>query len=151
MGWYSEVVRDISKLSACIDYYEAELVNASKECKIVGNLEKAAASMPGIVEHRYGQLQEIEAILEFLNIEHYRMKSRYFRKYLEGYNRALTQKECDKFVDGESEVVDFAIIINEFALIRNKWLGISKALDQKQWQITNIVKLRCAGMEDATI
>jgi hypothetical protein len=40
-------------------------------------------------------------------------------------------------------------IINEFALLRNKWLGITKALDQKQWQITNIVKLRVAGMEDA--
>ena len=42
-------------------------------------------------------------------------------------------------------------IINEFALLRNQWLGITKGLDQKQWQITNIVKLRVAGMEDATI
>jgi hypothetical protein len=42
-------------------------------------------------------------------------------------------------------------IINEFALLRNKWLGITKALDQKQWQITNVVKLRVAGMEDATL
>jgi hypothetical protein len=63
----------------------------------------------------------------------------------------LSQKECDRFVEGEAEVVDFEKIINDFALIRNKWLGITKALDQKQWQITNIVKLRVAGMEDATI
>jgi hypothetical protein len=42
-------------------------------------------------------------------------------------------------------------IINEFALLRNKWLGITKGLDQKQWQITNITKLRVAGMEDARI
>lgn len=151
MNWYSEVVRNISKLPECIDHFNLELVDASKECKIVGNLEKSAAAMPGIVEHRYGQLQEIEAILEFLNIEYSRMKSKYFRQYLEGYNKMLSQKECDKYVDGESEVVEFAIIINEFALVRNKWLGIAKALDQKQWQITNIVKLRCAGMEDATI
>jgi hypothetical protein len=26
-----------------------------------------------------------------------------------------------------------------------------KGLDQKQWQITNVVKLRVAGMEDATL
>jgi hypothetical protein len=63
----------------------------------------------------------------------------------------LSQKECDRFVEGELEVVEFEKLINEFALVRNKWLGISKALDQKQWQITNIVKLRVAGMEDATI
>jgi GR25 family glycosyltransferase involved in LPS biosynthesis len=35
--------------------------------------------------------------------------------------------------------------------MRNKWLGVLKALDQKQWQITNVVKLRVAGMEDASL
>ena len=107
--------------------------------------------MPGTVEHRFGQLQEIEAILEYLNIELRRLKSSFFRKYLEGYARALSSRDCEKYVDGESDVVDMEKIINEFALLRNKWLGITKGLDQKQWQITNITKLRVAGMEDARI
>ena len=34
---------------------------------------------------------------------------------------------------------------------RNQWLGITKGLDQKQWQITNVTKLRVAGMEDADL
>lgn len=151
MNWYSQITRDISKLPECIGYYNTELGDASLECRLSGNIEKAAAAMPGIVEHRYGQLQEIEAILEYLNIELRKLKAYHFRKYLESYNRALSQKECDRFVEGELEVVEFEKIINEFALIRNKWLGITKGLDQKQWQITNIVKLRVAGMEDASI
>ena len=57
----------------------------------------------------------------------------------------------DRYVDGEADVIDLEKIINEFALLRNRWLGITKGLDQKQWQITNIVKLRVAGMEDANI
>jgi hypothetical protein len=36
-------------------------------------------------------------------------------------------------------------------MIRNKYLGIMKAIDTKQWQITNIVKLRVAGMDDTTL
>ena len=55
------------------------------------------------------------------------------------------------YVDGEADVVDYEKIINEFALLRNKWLGLLKGLDQKQWQITNVVKLRVAGMEDASL
>ena len=47
--------------------------------------------------------------------------------------------------------MDFEHIINEFALLRNKWLGVMKGLDQKQWQITNITKLRVAGMDDASL
>ena len=151
MGWYSDIAKDISNIPDAVLYFENELVDARKECKLTGNVERAAASMPGIVEQRFSQLQEIEAILEYLNIELRRLKSSHFRKYLESYARALSSRDCEKFVEGEADVVDFEKIINEFALLRNKWLAIIKALDQKQWQITNITKLRVAGMEDATV
>jgi hypothetical protein len=124
---------------------------AKADTKITGNIEKASASMPGIVETRFSQLQEIEAILEYLNIELRRLKSQHFRKYLENYQRALSSRDCEKFVEGEADVVDFEKIINEFALLRNKWLGITKGLDVKQWQLSNVIKLRTAGMEDATL
>lgn len=151
MNWYAKVSKDISHIPDAVVYYEQELQEARLECRISGNLEKATASMPGIVEQRFNQLQEIEAILEYLNIECRRLKSQHFRKYLENYQRALSSRDCDRYVEGEPDVVDFEKIINEFALLRNKWLGITKALDQKQWQLTNIVKLRVAGMEDATL
>jgi hypothetical protein len=124
---------------------------AKNDVCIAGNIERAAASMPGIVENRFNQLQEIEGILEYLNIELRRLRSQHFRKYLENYQRALSSRDCEKFVEGEADVVDFEKIINDFALLRNKWLGIIKALDIKQWQVSNIVKLRTAGLEDATL
>ena len=151
MSWYNTISKDIGKIPECILYYNTEYESARKECGLWGNLEKSAAALPGIVEHRFQQLQEIEAILEYLNIEKRKLRSDHFRKYLENYQRALTSRDVEKYVDGEADVVDFDKIVNEFALLRNRWLGITKGLDQKQWQITNIVKLRVAGMEDATI
>lgn len=151
MTWYTTIRNDISKIPDCVQHYNNEISEAKKECRIFGNLEKSSASMPGIVEHRFNQLQEIEAILEYLNIEKRRLRSQHFKKYLENYQRALSSRDVEKYVDGEDDVVDFDKIVNEFALLRNQWLGIIKGLDQKQWQITNIVKLRVAGMEDATL
>jgi len=151
MGWYSEVSRDISNIPSAVAFFESELINARHEVKLKGNVERAASEMPGIVEHRFNQLQEIEAILNYLNIELRRLRSSFFKKYLENYQRALSSRDVEKYVDGEADVVDYEKIINEFALVRNKWLGVLKALDQKQWQITNVVKLRVAGMEDASI
>jgi len=151
MGWYTEIAKDISNIPQAVDYFEVELTAAKGKCRVQGNIERASANMPGIVEQRFSQLQEIEAILEYLNIELRRLRSQHFRKYLENYQRALTSRDVEKYVDGEDDVVDFEKIINEFALLRNKWLGITKALDQKQWQLTNIIKLRVAGMEDATL
>ena len=151
MGWYSEISRDISKIPDAIAYFEKELIDARVEVKLKGNVERAAAEMHGIVEHRFNQLQEIEAILNYLNIELRRLRSSFFKKYLENYQRALSSRDVEKYVDGEADVVDYEKIINEFALMRNKWLGLLKGLDQKQWQITNVVKLRVAGMEDAVL
>ena len=151
MGWYSEVSRDVSKITDAIAHFESELQDARQEVKLKGNVERAAAEMPGIVEHRFNQLQEIEAILNYLNIELRRLRSSFFKTYLENYQRALSSRDVEKYVDGERDVVDYEKIINEFALMRNKWLGLLKGLDQKQWQITNVVKLRVAGMEDASL
>jgi len=151
MGWYNTISKDISKIPDAILFFNNEYDQARKECRIYGNLEKASASLPGIVEHRFQQLQEIEAILEYLNIEKRKLRSQHFRKYLENYQRALSSRDVEKYVEGEADVVDFEKIVNEFALLRNRWLGITKGLDQKQWQLTNIVKLRVAGMEDANV
>lgn len=151
MSWYSKVSKDIAHLPDCIDYFYTQLEDARKEVKVYGNIEKASAALPGIVEHRFNQLQEIEAILEYLNIESRRLRSKVFKKYLENYQRALSSRDVEKYVDGEADVVDMDKIINEFALLRNHWLGIIKAIDIKQWQLSNIIKLRTAGMEDITI
>jgi hypothetical protein len=90
MGWYSDVSRDISKIPDAVAHYENELLSAKQEVKLKGNVERAAAEMPGIVEQRFNQLQEIEAILNYLNIELRRLRSSYFKKYLENYQRALS-------------------------------------------------------------
>lgn len=152
-GWYNKVSKDMSHLPDCIEHFEDELDHArSTDLRLKGKpIEKLSAEMPGVVEQRYNQLQEIEAILEFLNSELRRIRSNEFRKYLEHYNRALTSRDAEKYVEGEQDVVDMAMLVNEFALLRNKWIGLHKALETKNFQINNIVKLRTAGLDDATI
>lgn len=149
--WYNRVVDDLSEIVNAIDYFENELNEAKYECKIKGSLEKSSAALPGITEHRFNQLQEIEAILEHLNIELRKKRSATFRKYLETYNRQLSSRDAEKYVDGEESVITHTHLLNQFSLLRNKYLGIMKGLDTKQWQIGHITKLRTVGMEDIII
>ena len=150
-NWLTRVSVDISVLPDFISYYETEMVDAKKDVKVYGNLEKNIAALPGITEHRFNQLQEIEAVLNHLNIQLRKIRRKHFQKYLEAYNRALTSRDAEKYVDGEQEVIDYETLINEVALTRNKWLGVLKGLDAKQWQMGHIVRLRTAGMEDITL
>jgi len=149
--WYSRVVADLGLIPDFIAHYEKEIVSAKNDCRIGGLVEKNIKELPGTTEHRFNQLQEIEAVLNFLNIQLRKIRRKHFQKYLENYARALTARDAEKYVDGEDEVVDFETIINEVALIRNKWLGVMKGLETKQWQMGHIVRLRTAGMEDITV
>jgi hypothetical protein len=151
MGWYNTVTTDLSKLDQMIAYYEKELIQAKSEVKLFGSLEKNMSMLPGIVEYRFSQLQEIEAILNFLNIQLRKIRRTFFQKYLENYNRALTSRDAEKYTDGQDEVIDCEIMINEVSLIRNKYLGIMKALDHKGYMMGHITKLKVVGIDDASV
>ena len=62
-----------------------------------------------------------------------------------------TSRDAEKYVDGEDEVIDFETIINEVALLRNKFLGVMKGFDSKNFMMGHIVRLRTAGMEDVQV
>jgi hypothetical protein len=151
MTWYSRITQDLGVLPDFITHYENETVKAKANVKVFGKVEKNLAALPGLTEEYFNQLQEIEAVLNYLNIQLRKTRRKYFQKYLENYNRALTSRDAEKYVDGEQEVIDFEVLINEVALLRNKYLGIMKGLESKNFMLGHITRLRTAGMEDISI
>lgn len=150
-SWYTKVSQDISLIPDFIAYYEAEFNLAHRDITINGIVEKNMSALPGITVYRFNQLQEIEAVLNFLNIQLRKIRRKHFQKYLEHYARALTSRDAEKYVDGEQEVIDYETIINEVALLRNRWLGVMKALESKNFMLGHMVRLKTAGMEDFTV
>ena len=149
--WYTKVTSSLSAIPDFVAHYESELLAAKQDCRLGGLIERNIKDLPGITEHRFNQLQEIEAVLNYLNIQLRKIRRRHFQKYMENYARSLTSRDAEKYVDGEDEVIDFETLINEVALLRNRWLGVMKGLDSKQWMSGHIVRLRTAGMEDVTL
>jgi len=141
----------MSLLPNFIIAYEKELDEAKKECSISGLVEKNLKELPGITEHRFNQLQEVEAVLNFMNLELRKIKQKHYRLYLETYAKALTSRDAEKYAYAEDEVIDQEVLINEVAFIRNKYLGIIKAFESKNFQLGYIAKLHSAGMEDIRV
>lgn len=149
--WYNKVVANLGEIPNFIDYYEHELIGAKGEIKIQGNVERALSNLPGLTEHRFNQLQEIEAVLNYLNIQLRKIRQTHYKKYLEAYARALTSRDAEKYAEAEDEVIDMETIINEVALLRNKWLGVMKGIESKNFMLGHVVRLRTAGMEDVVV
>ena len=110
--FYNKIVADLSELPNFINYYEAELHAAKGDIKIHGKVEKELSNLPGETEHRFNQLQEIEAVLEYLNIQLRKIRRKHFQKYLEAYQRALTSRDAEKYVDGEELIEIFGVFLS---------------------------------------
>jgi hypothetical protein len=134
-----------------ITYYEHELQQARTDTIISGNIEKQLRDLPGITEHRFNQLQEVEALLNYMNVQLRKVRHKHYKQFLEGYGRALTSSDAKIYSDAEDEVIDYEVLINEVALVRNKYLGILKALESKNFQLGHIARLRTAGLEDISV
>lgn len=149
MNWYDRVIDDdtYTQLINAVDYYENELIDALEEVKIRGKLEKNSSELPGITAYRYNQLQDLEAILKFLNLKYDKVKYKEFKKNMSG-NRQMSTRDAEKLAEGAPELYDIALLINQVSLTRNKYLGVTKGLECKNWQISSLVKLKSAGFED---
>lgn len=151
-NWYRVVSGDPGRIPDFLDYFEIEYTNAKSELTLKNkSIEKHAAELPGLVEQRFSQLQEIEGVLEYMNIELRRLRSDEFKKFLEHYNKVLSSRDAEKYIDGVQSIVDWSLLTNEVALLRNKYLGLTKGFEQKGWMLGHVTRLKCAGLDDAMV
>lgn len=147
--WYHKVVSDPETLPDCLEWYENEYKEATKDVQMKGHIERDAARIPGIVEHRWSQLQELEALLIWMEGEVKKVKVAAFKKYHENYPRELSSRDAQMYADADPAVLPLVELHNQIALLRNKFIGIGKGLSCKEFQISNIVRLRQAGLDGA--
>lgn len=152
MRWYSRVTKDASDLETllkCIEFYDVQHEEAQRELKPSGRIQDLCTRLPSMVEYRFGQLQELEAILGFYERRALKVKLEKKRGFLEHYNRNLTDRQADQYAEIDDEVQVLAQVVEEVALLRNKFLGLTKGYEYLHFQIGNIIHLRKAGIEDA--
>ncbi len=152
MRWYSRVTKDTSDLETllkCIEFYDVQHEEAQRELKPTGRINDLCIRLPSMVEYRFGQLQELEAILGFYERRALKVKLEKKRGFLEHYNRNLTDRQADQYAEIDDEVQILAQLVEEIALLRNKFLGLTTGYEYLHFQIGNIIHLRRAGIEDA--
>ena len=150
--WYNAICYShrLDLIPDAVQDFESELAIARTEVAIKGSLEQASSRLPGYFEYRYSQLQEIEGIVRYLEINLKKIKAERIDHYMTKLNRTLTYNEASKMVDGDQQYVDFTFFVSHFTLIRDQFAGICKSFDMKNWQLSNLTKMRVAGVEDAS-
>lgn len=158
ISYYAKVAHDINDLGPIADacaYYDAEYLVAVQEADISTwrgrRIDELAKQISGLIGFRYCQLQDLEAILGYLEIREMAIKGNRRKHYLEHYNRALIPTTVEKFVEADEAVLSIATLRNRVAFTRNKFLALSKQHDYLHYQVGNLTKLLVAGVNDALL
>lgn len=155
-SWYRKVTRDPNDLSpvlGAIDYFDEQYLEGRRELDGLRGmlLVEVEARLPGICEYRYQQLSELEDIIAYLEIREDALVGVQRRYYVEHYNRKLTDQMVNKFAESHAEVIALRELRNHVAAVRNKFVALSKGQEHMHYQLTNITKLRVAGLHDAIL
>jgi hypothetical protein len=155
--WYLALTSnpdDLSPIADAYDYYMDQYEDGRTEANALvarGNqVIDAASRLPGITGYRFAQLQEIEQIMAFMENREKRLLGIKRRQFREHYNRELNDSMVEKYAETDPDVLDLAEIRNMFALVRNKFLALTRHHEYLHFQISNITKLRQADF-DATL
>ena len=149
--WYYEVVGDWGRLPDFIDYFSMKAEETRIELSMKGRIEEHSKKLPTITEQCFTRLQIINAVLRVFEIELDKIRSVHYKTFLEHYQRTLTSRDIEKYIDGEENVISTSLLINEIGLLRNVYVSLTKGLEIKGFQINSVVKLRAAGLEDASL
>ena len=132
--------------------YEKYVDEAEPLFKIDGKkLEEVCRTLPKnlvIYDRHYHEMKTLE---EWMMVKREKIQSKLWKKFLEGYPRALASKDIQMYIQGDPEYVEFTEIILEVGNIKAKLQSIVKAFDNMSWMLGHITKLRVAELQDTVL
>ena len=135
-----------------ITRYEKHVDDAEPLFKLEGKkLEEIARTLPYNLAAYDRHYQEMKTLEEWLMVRRDKIQAKLWKKYLEGYARALASKDIQMYIQGDKEYVEFTEIILEVGNIRNKLHAVVEGFTQMGWMIGHITKLRIAELQDVVL
>mgnify|MGYP005628945473 CR=1 FL=1 len=150
-SWYRQVTQNLDLLPDFLAFYEKEIEESTDETVARGILTQQCAMIPGTSEYRMGQLKDIEAVLQFLELKVKQLRSECYVKFSEHYNKELANPAILKYIDGDADVVAHELLCIEVARVSGLYQARLTGLERKHYQVGNVAKLQTAGMQDVYI
>lgn len=135
-----------------IEKFTTELEAAAPLFQLEGRkLEEIMRTQPHYLTQYDRIHNEIKALEEWIQIMRDKVYARLWRKYNEGYSKALSTRDIQAYIGNEQELVTIDVILKEVQLLKSNANSIVEAIRQIGWMCGNITKLRIAELEDTIL
>lgn len=156
MLWYRRVfletdeTKQLAIISDACSHYEEQATESFGLIKEPeGLIVKMESKLPGLAAQNEMCLRDLEVILKHLENMENCVRKRRFQYYMEHYNRLLKETTAKIYAEADDEVQAIRAIRFRVSSVSNMFVSISKGLEYMHYQLSNITRLRVAGLEDA--
>jgi hypothetical protein len=94
---------------------------------------------------------DMKTLEEYLVIKRNQIQAKLWKKYVEGYPKALATKDIQNYILGDADYVALSRVIIEVQDLKEKFKAITEAFEQMNWQLSNITKLRIAEIQETIL
>lgn len=152
MTFIGDASRDQMKIVEYLLKAQDELAAAGPAFELDGKkLEELCKAHPSNLA-RYDKIRiNLKSLLELMETKRNAIESKLWRKYNEGYARALSSRDIQAYIAGEPEYVTASEMILEINNVKEQAQSVVKALEDLGWMISHMTKLRVAEMQDAIL
>jgi uncharacterized protein YukE len=143
---------ELEKIVPLLPKYEIMVENAKPIFELEGRrLEEIARTLPKY-QSSYDQAhQEMKALEDWVNNIKEKKTAKLWKKYNEGYQKALSARDIQAYIAGEKDIVETNQIIIEVLLIKNQLNAIVEALKNLGWMVGHITKIRVAELQETIL
>lgn len=141
-----------AKLPDILAEYEGELDGADKLINIKGKkLENANIENPAW-QHYYDQKKiELYTLVKYFESELGRVRSKLFKSYKENHSIELSEREIQRYIDGEPAFLNMNEMYLEVKELYEKYESVVAAFTSRGYALNNITRIRVASLEDVVL
>lgn len=152
MSRIADLGDNAEKLSSVLEEYEKALTGVEEVIEIKGKkLEHANRENPTWQLYYDQKRIELSTIVKYLELQINRVRGKHFVRFTETYQRELSDRAKDKYIDNEANVLAWNELYLEAKELYDKYQAVCDAFQSRGYALNNITKIRVASLEDAYI
>lgn len=137
-----KVSSNLNKLPEILASYEADLENIEEIIKLKGKtISEANKENPSWIHYFQQRTSELKVLVDYFELQVNRVRGSLFKQYTENYQRELSERAKEKYIDHEEKFVQMNEIYLEIKELYLKFQGVVDALNARGYALNNLTKL----------
>lgn len=149
MSRISDLGKEFKNIPTVLAEYEAALEGVEDILNLKGKtLEQANKENPSWQVYYDQKKIELKTVVDYMELQVQRVRGRLFKSYTETYQRDLSDRAKEKYIDHEEKYLTVYEIYLEVKDLYNRYQSVVEGFTARGYALSSITRARVADVQD---